>query len=389
MSEGGERPVKALIIHNYLSPYRIPLFQELAGRFDLDVWILGDIGKLREWQEPAEDPGFRWRRLPNIGIGLGSRYARLTINPALPVDLARSKHDVIICCGWDMPAMFYAAAYARATRTPFVLWAGSTPRETTFIRRVTMAPVRWLVRSADAWIAYGTRAKDYLVSIGADSYRTVCAYNTVGIDAIARAAMSADDVNAIRDSIGLDDGPVILYCGNVLRLKGVDVLIRAFAKLLQLVPTAQLVIVGGGKDAGNFRQLAADLKIDSRVHWVGYAPPDTIGAYYGLADVFVLPSRSEVWGLVLNEAMAAGLPVIASDAAGAAADLVIENEAGFTFPSEDAGSLADRLAFVLSPECDRSAMGEAARSHIAGFTIGAMGDAFVRAVDMALDRRAR
>ncbi len=375
---------RVLLIHNYLSPYRVPLFAALARRFDLDVWILGDIAGLREWREEAPEGAFRWRRLANVGLGARSRYARLLINPTIPLELARAKPDVILCCGWDTPAVFYAAAWAKLRGIPFVLWAGSTPREQSLLRRLTQIPVRWIVRRADGWIAYGSRAKEYLVQLGADGERTVCAFNTVDTEHVRRASnLTEDEKAALRAELGIVDGPTVLYCGNLLTLKGVDVLIRAFAEARETVQDLQLVLVGSGEERGRFESLAQSLGVAEAIAWTGYVAPEQVAKYYAIADTFVLPSRSEVWGLVINEAMAAGVPVIASDAAGAVTDLLRDGENGFTFPTEVVHALASRIEGMFDASTDRAAMGQCASERMNAFTIEAMADAFVEAVEIA------
>jgi len=211
---------RVLLIHNFLSPYRVPLFTELARRFELDLWILGDVSRLREWQGDAPADAFPYRVLPHLGMGLGSRYNMILVNPTLPLELARHRYDALICCGWDTPAVFYAACWARLRRIPFVLWAGSTPAERTWVRRLTTWPVRRLVRAADAWIAYGTRARDYLVELGADQQHTYRAFNTIETDAFARnSALSAEQRRAFKKITGIPaENDVVLFCGNLLAL---------------------------------------------------------------------------------------------------------------------------------------------------------------------------
>ena len=123
---------RVLLLHNFLTPYRVPLFAELATRFSLDVWILGDVRRVRDWPAQAPDAGFHYRVLPNVSLPL-TRYNAIIVNYTLPVALARHDHDVIVCCAWDTPATFYTACHAWATRTPFILWSGSTAREPNII----------------------------------------------------------------------------------------------------------------------------------------------------------------------------------------------------------------------------------------------------------------
>jgi glycosyltransferase involved in cell wall biosynthesis len=406
MSELDAKTVRVLLLHNFLSPYRVPLFEALARRFDLDVWILGDIRAVRDW--PADAPGaqFRLRALPHVAIPLGSRYNVILLNYSLPRELARLKPDVIICCGWDTPASFYASFYAKWTNTPFILWSGSTAAEATLLRRATNPLVQGLVKRASAWLAYGSRAKEYLVSLGAVAEETYLAYNTVDLPAFAAASAGADK-KSLRDRLGIATKYVALYCGNLLDLKGVGDLIEAFGTVCGQARTdtdgherekderaadrraadITLVLVGSGKHEARYRARARALGIIERVVFAGFVARSEMPSFYAIGDILVVPSRSEVWGLVINEALACGVPAIATDACGAAPDLIHEGENGSIVPARNIEALAGAItAFFEHPE-RHEAMRAAARASIAPFTIERAADAFVDAVRCALGRR--
>jgi len=399
--------VRVVLLHNFLSPYRVPLFGALARRFDLDVWILGDIRSVRDWRADAPDGGFRLTNVSRITIPLGSRYNAILLNVTLPFALARLKPDVILCCGWDTPAAFYAALHARVTRTPFVLWSGSTAAESTLLRRVTRPLVRWLVRSAQAWLAYGSRAKAYLVSLGANGDRTFLAFNTVETDRFAAAAGSADTAR-LREWLGVGQRRVVLFCGNLLDLKGVGELLEAFAmgcggavvgdharpdlpsidlRARGLDEDVVLLVVGSGKDEEKYKAFVREAGIASRVIFTGFVAREALPAYYAISDLMVLPSRSEVWGLVINEALACGVPVLATDACGASADLLTHGVNGYVVPSRDIVALAGAMQKHFAHPERLASMREAARASIAPFTIERTADAFVDAVRCALDSR--
>src|SRR5690606_16626610 len=104
--------------------------------------------------------------LPNWTLGFGSRYDAILLNYTVPAALMRERFDAIIVCGWAAPAMVYAALHAWVSGTPFIVWSGSTAGEPGLARSLSLPFVKALVRSAQAWVAYGTRAKDYLVTLG-------------------------------------------------------------------------------------------------------------------------------------------------------------------------------------------------------------------------------
>ncbi|MCC6694189.1 MAG: glycosyltransferase [Candidatus Hydrogenedentes bacterium] len=376
-----------MLLHNFLSPYRVPLFAELAGRFDLDVWILGDIRSVRQWPSEAPDAGFRYRVLPHVTIPLGSRYNVVLLNYALPAELARPRPDAIIFCAWDTPAAFYTAWHARRTRTPFVLWSGSTASENTLLRTLTRPLVQGLVRRADAFLAYGSRARDYLVSLGADPARTYLAYNTVETAQFARSSrISSAERETLRARLGIATERVLLFCGNLLELKGVGDLLASFARYAREDARTTLLLVGSGRDEPRYRRFVQAEGLEERVVFAGFVARDALPQYYALADLLVLPSRSEIWGLVINEALACGLPVLATDVCGATADLLQDGVNGYIVPARNPEALCEALRRHFSTRTNQDALREAARRSIEPFTLARTADAFEAAVARACER---
>ena len=152
-----------------------------------------------------------------------------------------------------------------------------------------------------------------------------------------------------------DDSVVILYCGRLGEEKALFDLLNAY----QLVgnPNKHLAIVGEGNIGQSLRDYATNQNINSIRFW-GFRKRHEIAEYYATADVLVLPSRRETWGIVVSEAMCFELPVIVSDQVGAAPDMVREGENGFTFPTGDIQALADRIRRVIDlPTAERRKMG--------------------------------
>lgn len=376
-------PPRVVLIHNFLPPHRVPLFEELATRFDLDVWILGAIKSVREWDEP-ESSAVRIRSLPRITLPLGSRYNALLLNYTLRRELDAARPDALICCGWDSPAAFQCARWARRTRTPFIVWSGSTPQEDTLLRRLTKPLVRWYVESASAWLAYGTRANAYLAELGADEARIFCAFNTVDIDYyLNRPAPSHDAARALRQQFGMGEEEILLYVGNLLELKGVYDLLHAFRRFAETRTDVSLVLIGEGRERASLQRLAAEWGIGDRVVFTGFADRETVAAAYSLANLLVLPSHSEVWGLVINEALASGLPVLATDVCGAVADLIEDGVNGYIVPSGDVAALTGAMRRHFDAPELHDAIRASAREHIAPFTFSAAADAFEQAVAAA------
>ncbi len=167
-----------------------------------------------------------------------------------------------------------------------------------------------------------------------------------------------------------------LFCGQMIARKGVDHLLAAFATLPE---NARLLLVGREAE---LPQLLATLTptVRERVRYAGFQAPDALPKFFAQADVFVLPSRYDGWGVVVNQALGAGLPIIASDQVGAAHDLVREGTNGFTFPAGDANALAAAMhRYATNPQLART-HGEASRAAHTGWTPARGAERWARAL---------
>ena len=134
----------------------------------------------------------------------------------------------------------------------------------------------------------------------------------------------------------------VLFSGQLIHRKGVDVLVEAFVRAANAVPSMRLQLMGNGPDRAELEGKIPPMLRD-RVSFLGHKDPTDLPGVFAQADIFVLPSRHDGWGVVINEALAAGLPIVASNAVGAARDLVVDGENGFVVERGSVEELADAL----------------------------------------------
>lgn len=196
------------------------------------------------------------------------------------------------------------------------------------------------------------------------------------------------DIDAFRDRParpGSRPGPSrVLFCGQMIARKGIDLLIDAFARVAGAGADAELVLIG--REAGLDQWLAplAD-GLRGRIHYRGFLPPEDLPAEFARADLFVLPSRHDGWGVVVNQALAAGLPLLASDAVGAAHDLIVDGRNGRIIPSGDSDALARVLGELLADPTQLAAMGARSRRMADSWTPAAGAGRWVDAIRGHLD----
>ena len=370
---------RVLLLHNYLSPYRVPLFALLANEMDLTVWLMGDVRGFREWPVEVPEDAFAYHILPHRRIVVNSDY-HVLLNWGFSRRLKQFRPDVIIACGWDQPATMLAPFIARSLGIPYVLWSGSTAGEPNWRRTVSSWLVRKVIARADAFIAYGSRAQNYLESLGAPASQIVRAYNTVETKRF-RAIANETDPSRIRKELGLADGPVLLFSGQLIDRKGLPDLLSALELLRGNYPDLTLLVAGSGDQGERYQARCLAQDLGARVQFLGFVDRGRLAQLYASVDLCVLPSHEEVWGLVLNEAMACGTPVLTTNATGASADLVEDGVNGYVVPPDEPAALAAAMRLFLGlSESDRAKMRAGATATADRFTLEAMVSAFVEAV---------
>jgi glycosyltransferase involved in cell wall biosynthesis len=171
-----------------------------------------------------------------------------------------------------------------------------------------------------------------------------------------------------------------LFCGQMIRRKGVDLLLRAFDRLVAEGFDARLLLVGREADLPSFLELVSPTTL-SKIQYEGFQDPECLPESFAKSDVFVLPSRQDGWGVVINQALGASLPIITSNAVGAGLDLVDNGYNGICVPANDEGALYQAMkVFVSNPELARQ-WGERSLNRAHDLTPKAGAEKWVRAFD--------
>lgn len=343
------------------APYRIPLFNALAERVELRVFFLAERDPRRTFYEQhKEEWRFGHRVLGGAQLRRGGRW--IVFSRGVLRELRRFRPDAVAVGGWNQPAFWGALAFCRIRGIPLLVWIESTARDVRSEARPLALARRAMVHGAAGAYVPGSASEDYARSLGVELVET--APNAIDAAIFEHAAVDRSR----------RDGCTFLYVGRLDPEKGLETLLEAFSD----VP-GDLVIVGEGTDGPRLRALAGD-----RVRFVGAKSRDDVIAYYRDADVFVLPSRSEPWGMVLNEAAAAGLPLVATEETGAAYDLIDGN--GFRVPAGDASALREALAQLAEDGALRERHGQRSRELARRFTPDAWADGVVRLASSATNR---
>lgn len=377
-------PPRVALVTNVLSHYRVPCFETLATRLPgrLDFYFLSATMPHRAYVLAHQAPTFSARVLPGWAFQRPP-YDDVHLNDPRPV---LRHYDLMILGGWAEPSYLLLAMLAPLQRTRVAFWIESTLND---LARTTWREQlkRWMLRRAVGALVPGKNAAAYLEWLGMPRPRIFTAPNAVNTMYFKQQANTLlPQRDTLRHTLGLV-GVVILFVGRMVEAyKNVSLLIRAQQQLEARGHPASLVLIGEGEDRAAYERLVRELGVQ-RVQFFDFMNHDELCRYYAAADIFVLPSRSEPWGFVLNEAMEFGLPLVVTHAVGAAPDLVIEGENGFSVPPNDANALADALSQLVADESLRRRMGAASRQRIAAFTPEHWADGVVRAIEAMTNER--
>jgi glycosyltransferase involved in cell wall biosynthesis len=314
--------IKIGILTNIPSPYRIPLFNEIGATEDvnLNVFFMSQSQKNRHWDTSEQDREFGHTFLRGTSLYSYKLDRGFSINYGVVDELRGSDLDVLVVTGYNSVASWMALAYARLSGVPIVPWSGSWSGSIRLSNPIVSTIRETFTRSGRAWLAYGTKSAESLVSWGADAERVFTAINTVDIAEFAKASNEVDGEGGF-------DGVELLYCGQLTARKNVGSLIESLANFGP--DQVRLRVVGEGPLATDLQEMA--VKVAPEVVFEGFTQRHELVGFYAKADLLVLPSYEEVWGLVVNEALACGTPVLVSRNCGCACDLVRDGRNGSTF----------------------------------------------------------
>jgi glycosyltransferase involved in cell wall biosynthesis len=240
--------------------------------------------------------------------------------------------------------------------------------------------LRWLYRHVDAFCCLGKNGRDHLLSYGIADSRLSSSPYAVDNEVFEQQRLQFPRA-AMRTALGIErDCLAVLFSGKMIPRKAPGLLVEAIRRLgMGDTRSIHLIMVGEGPLRSEVESLARSV-LGNRLNMPGFVNQSQLGRYFAAADVLVLPSHFETWGLVVNEAMLFGLPAIVSSNVGCHADLVVPGKTGLVFPAGDATGLATCLRRCLCRGDELVRMGRGAKAHIAKYSIEASARGILSAI---------
>jgi glycosyltransferase involved in cell wall biosynthesis len=368
------RDLRVVFVTDIMTPYTSAVFEELALRCRLTVLYSAETGsRAMQWSMESH-------RFHHHVIG-GWSQARADAadthpSPAVITRLAKERPDVIISGGFAFPSL-YAALYRRTFGCRLLIHSDGTRCSEASFNGAQRFARALLARLADGAIGNSKQAVERFEELGfAPVFEAPHSSNLEPFLQVARRRARAES-GELR----------VIVAGRLIPRKGVDRLLYAVALARRNGAAIALTVVGSGEQEALLRELAGELGLDD-VCWRGFVEQRDLAEEFAAADVFAFPTLEDPFGIVLLEAAAAGLALIASPHAGATGDLLIEAETGFVVEPDDVDGFAGALARLATDPALRARLGQAANTLAAKQTPTHTAQAYLRAASAICGRKA-
>ena len=386
-----------MLLTNAPSPYQVELLTAIDRRPGLRL----EVRFMRDCSSAAPDAARGWSFSHRVlaGVGGSRRRDELRLHPRALWEAAFGRADCYVLSGLYTSLTFLGCAMLLTLRRkPWALWL-ERPRADGFrmrwmpvarLRRMGLVMRRWVLRcllgSSSGTIAIGSAAVQAYTAVAPERARMMMLPYCCDVSRFAR--VDPAEVETVRNAHGLDGRFVFLFSGQMIQRKGVDTLLRAFEQVAHSRPNVALLLLGDGPERATY-EAAVPPELADRVRFAGFRQQAELPAYFNAADVFVFASRHDGWGVVLNEACGAGLPIIASRETGAAHDLVADGESGRLFDAADVDALARCMAEYADAPQRAAAAGRASRRRVQRFSVARGAEQFQQHIQALIERPTR
>ena len=389
--------LKLAILATHPVHYQIDWFRAVARRPDVEVTVFfgSDFG-LKEEIDPTFQHTVRWydsslleglhhKFLRNYPLSRSPSSIWNPLNPSIFAELRRGRYDAIWIHGYASVTNYLAYLAALLTGTPVLFRGDAVLRHDwpKWLKLFKSVFLRTFFRGVAAVLPVGTASAEFYRYYGVEPERTfLTPYAVNNEQLMALADMLRPRRAELRRRLGLDGLPSFLMVAKLIDRKRPMDLLEAYRRLEQ---PAAIVYAGDGPELPRLRDYAATHGLRN-VHFLGFLRPELLPEIYAATDVFVLASAYDPWGLVVNEAMCYGLPIVATSGVGATRDLVRNGENGFVYPVGDVEALAGILRSLASDPRSCEAMGVRSRAMISAWSLESSTEGIVNALRSVASR---
>lgn len=367
--------MKVLFVTNYPAPYRVHFFNELGKKCDLTVAFEEkpeeQNNRSKNWFY-TEYTNFKAVFLKELKIGITDyRNHYIVVCPSIRKVIQDGKFDYIILGGYATPTCMYAIQYMKQNKMDYWIEidGGIIMKRNPIIRMLQT----YLVSGAQGYFSPSPQSDEYLIDLGADRKKIHrYPFTSLSQNDVLEKCISESEKQKLKCSLNMREEKVVVAVGQFIHRKGFDILIKNISHLNE---NAAIYMIGD-KVPQEYRELKNKFDVRNQIHFIDFLSQEKLKKYYQAADVFCLPTREDIWGLVINEAMANGLPIVTTDRCIAGLELVDQSN-GYIVPVEDGQTLMNAINAILNQRKERT-MGESSLKKIQKYTFTAMAEEHIR-----------
>lgn len=366
MSEN--KKYKIVIISNIPAPYRVAFFEyvtEHLQQYEITILYSARQQQNREWsieREKLQNSVFLKSKTIRIKRRYDDKYIQIPYN--LTTELNRLAPDIVVASEYN-PVSIRTMQWCKKHHRKYISWTDGTlyaERNIIFLQRLFR---KYIIQKADACLASSSKSREAQMAYGANQKKCFISSLTVDIDQYLIEGKNRE-------------GKRLLLVGSLIQRKGIDLLLKALVHVEQVY---ELHIVGEGPEREALKTQIDALQLGKKVRFHGFQQGDTLREIYAESDIFILPTREDCFGLVILEAMCAGLPVISSKYADGAYDLVIEGETGYIIDPNQSEQFAAVISQLLGDKERMKTMGIAGKKHAEAFRFEKVIQGFAEAIE--------
>lgn len=329
--------MRILFVTNLPSPYRVDFFNELGRLAELTVCYE---------RERASDRAKNWKggqavHFQEVFSGNQEVGAGLSIGFGLIKEARKRRFDFFIISGYASPAVMLLIVYCKLKNIPYCVESdgGFNKKDKAWLYLLK----RFLLRKARLHFTTCDEHMNYLMSLGISAKKIIkYPFTSLLEKDILPDVLTPEQKRLHRRQLHMKEQYIVISVGQFIHRKGYDVLLQAACNIDKNIG----IYIIGGTPTKEYLAYKQENNLE-HVHFVDFMPKNELKTWYYAADAFVLPTREDIWGLVINEAMAAGLPVVTTDRCIAGLELVEEGQNGYIVPAEDSVALAEKISLLF------------------------------------------
>ncbi len=333
-----------------LNPSKVALFNKLnALQLPFTVYVLSKVAINRKWSMNELKIKFSHRFMRSIDLPIpDDSHSFFQLNFRVTEELKKDSPKIIISIGWNHIACYESFFYAKKYKIPYGIWSVSTVYEKSTQRKLALPFVKYIVSRSDFLISFGSRSKAYLQDLTSQDRKIYTAFNSIDNEFfIKQSQKSSRLLGGIHQKYAIKKKreKIVLYVGQFIKRKGIKLMLN----LAKMLPNYIFLLVGHGPEEEYMRRFIKKNRLKN-IRIAGYSKYKDLPLLYSISDLFILPSLEEAWGVVANEAMSIGKPVLVSKYAGSSVDLVKDGINGYVIDPNNIEDVIEKIKIIFSSE---------------------------------------